>query len=473
MEILRQFENGRFALLCLILILSGFAFFAMFRVSSQATAEPPNPAEVKAVTKWLKDNAILLKSVEPGQSFDDLKPLKKVFKDVRIVGLGEATHGGHEFFRFKHRMVEFLIKEMGFKILAFEASYPACLNINDYVLSGKGERAKALASQGFWTWDTEEIADLLGWLYEYNRTQPEGKKAKFIGFDMQIYNHAYEKLEPFLKKAAPDYLAKAGPDFLPAKLASNEFQQKSAEEKEKLKAQIKELSDFLSLNQARFTYSTSAQEFQIALRCSLIMAQFADMFSRPAFDQQNPANGGVARRDFHMAENIKFIVNTEGSDSRVIVWAHDSHISSANLGAKLPAMGSYLRQVYGPGYYALGATFGQGAFQSMNMDRDDQQKRGLTEFNLGPGDQGSVDWYFALPGLKNYLVDFRSSAKTPQITEWLNTSHMMRSIGSGFSTKWPWWQYTEPTVLQKRFDGMVFIETTTRARPNAMKTSEK
>ena len=462
MKIFMQSEKKYLVLRYLILF--GFLFSATLVVYPQATSEHPD--EVKAVTKWLKDNAIPLKSVEPGQGFDDLKPLKKILQDVRLVGLGEATHGSREFFRFKHRMVEFLIKEMGFNVLAFEASYPACLNINDYVLAGKGERNKVLASQGFWTWDTKEVADLLDWLYEYNKNQPEGKKVKFIGFDMQNYNHAYEKLEPFLKKAAPEYLEKAGDDFLPAKLASNELQRKSAEEKEKLKAHIKELSEFLSLNQARVTRSTSAQEFQMAFQCVRVMEQFADMFSRPPFDQQNPENGGVAHRDFHMAKNIEFIVNSEGSNSRVIVWAHDMHVSSANMGARMSAMGSYLRQVYGNGYYALGATFGQGAFQSMNMDPEDQQRKGLIEFSLGPAEAGSIDWYFALPKMKDYLVDFRSSPKTPEITQWLNTSHMIRSIGSGFSYKWPWWQYTEPTVLQKRFDGMVFIEAVTRARPN-------
>jgi erythromycin esterase len=108
-----------------------------------------------SVVAWLRENAVPLKTVEAGNGFDDLQPLKRVLRDVRFVGLGEATHGTREFFQFKHRMVEFLVREMGFRVFAIEASYSACQNINDYVMSKTDDGAKALDSQGFWTWNTE------------------------------------------------------------------------------------------------------------------------------------------------------------------------------------------------------------------------------------------------------------------------------------------------------------------------------
>ena len=44
--------------------------------------------------------------------------------DAHIVSLGEATHGTAEFFRMKHRLVEFLASEMGFTVFAIEANMP-------------------------------------------------------------------------------------------------------------------------------------------------------------------------------------------------------------------------------------------------------------------------------------------------------------------------------------------------------------
>ena len=52
-------------------------------------------------------------------------PLKKIIGEARIVALGEATHGTHEFFQMKHRMLEFLVEEMGFNTFAMEAAWPA------------------------------------------------------------------------------------------------------------------------------------------------------------------------------------------------------------------------------------------------------------------------------------------------------------------------------------------------------------
>ena len=157
------------------------------QTNGQNQGESTDLTKVKAISKWLKNNAVMLKTVEAGNGFSDLKIFKTILKDVRIVGVGEATHGASEFFKFKHRMVEFLVKEMNFNVVALEASYPACLKINEYVLYGKGDRAQALAGQGFWTWNTKEISDLVEWIYKYNKGLPERKRVKFVGFDMQIY----------------------------------------------------------------------------------------------------------------------------------------------------------------------------------------------------------------------------------------------------------------------------------------------
>ena len=66
-------------------------------------------AKQQAVITRLKENLIAVKTVEAGNGFQDLQPLKQVFKNVRYVGLGEETHGTREFFQFKHRMLEFLV----------------------------------------------------------------------------------------------------------------------------------------------------------------------------------------------------------------------------------------------------------------------------------------------------------------------------------------------------------------------------
>ena len=58
----------------------------------------------------------------PARDSRNMRPLKKVIGEARLVALGEATHGTREFFQLKHRMLEFLVSEMGFTVFGIEAT---------------------------------------------------------------------------------------------------------------------------------------------------------------------------------------------------------------------------------------------------------------------------------------------------------------------------------------------------------------
>lgn len=45
-------------------------------------------AQAELITAWLAEHAIPLRTVEPGNGVDDLKPLAEVLDGVRVVGLG-------------------------------------------------------------------------------------------------------------------------------------------------------------------------------------------------------------------------------------------------------------------------------------------------------------------------------------------------------------------------------------------------
>jgi erythromycin esterase-like protein len=74
-------------------------------------------------------------------------------------------------------MLEFLVEEKGFRLFAIEASMPEALDINDYILTGRGDPAKALAGLYFWTWDTREVLDLIEWMRQYNADPSHERKA--------------------------------------------------------------------------------------------------------------------------------------------------------------------------------------------------------------------------------------------------------------------------------------------------------
>ena len=170
---------------------------------AQSTPQNLSRAD-KPVVDWIAANAVRLKTPEAGNGFADLKPLKKIIGNARIVSLGEATHGTREFFQLKHRMLEFLASEMGFTIFSIEANMPEAYRLNDYVLNGVGDPAKLLKGMYFWTWDTQEVLEMIEWMREFNKS---GKgRVQFTGFDMQTPDVAAVIVRDFVTKNDPAYL---------------------------------------------------------------------------------------------------------------------------------------------------------------------------------------------------------------------------------------------------------------------------
>ena len=429
------------------------AFVCLFAfLSSGATIA--RAQESDEVSKWFASHAIPLKSVEDKEAFDQLKPLKEVLRDVRIVGLGEETHGTHEFFQLKRRLIEYLVKEAGFTVFGMELSYAASLDINEYVLNGKGDRDKLLAKQGTWAWDTQEVSELIEWLRQYNSSVPAEKKVRFVGFDIHNNNDAIALVTNYLTKVAPERLDtfnKAAQFFRSDDSGRQHLDypaQVSTADKLQNLATLSELIGFLYVNQTRFTQQTSAAEFAQAFNDVTVLAEFADTYRRPRSE---------STRDLYMAQNISRVINAEKPGTRFVVWAHNDHI-----GKRKGAFGGYLQSIYGSEYYALGTTFNQGAFQAREMAKD-VTIGALKEFTVGAAAEGSIEWYLNRTGIKNFIVDLRNTKKPEAIEQWLSTPRRMRSIGLGFYGDM---QSYVRVNLPQTFDGLAFIETTTRARPN-------
>ena len=161
-------------------------------VCCQATDEKDT-----AAMQWLRQNAIPLEGVEVGHGFDDLQPVGKIVGNARIVELGEATHGTREFFQMKHRMVEYLASQKGFTIFSIEANMPQAYRLNDFVLKGEGDPKQLLKGMYFWTWNTEEVLDMILWMREFNKS---GKgRIEFTGFDMQTPTMPLETVRKFIQ----------------------------------------------------------------------------------------------------------------------------------------------------------------------------------------------------------------------------------------------------------------------------------
>ena len=144
-----------------------------------ATTAPPTAP----VVQWIKRTATPFETCEPRDDQRDLEFLGKLVGDAHIVALGEGTHGTSEFFQMKHRIVRWLATRRGFTVFAIEANMPEAYRMNDYVLTGRGDPKALLDGMYFWTWNTQEVLDMVEWMRALNAS---GKgRIQFTGFDMQ------------------------------------------------------------------------------------------------------------------------------------------------------------------------------------------------------------------------------------------------------------------------------------------------
>jgi len=420
-----------------------------------------------AVTAWIQESAVPLNTVEAGHGFKDLNPLKKILRDVRVVGLGEATHGTREFFQLKHRLLEFLVREMDYRIFAIEASAEGCRAINDYVLRGEGDPAAALAGQKFWTWDTHEVRDMIAWMREYNRKSPDSRKVSFLGYDLQHLDQGMLRLEKYFDLYLPSGSEAVREALGPIRIDPFDIAKLPGApdaDKTRILARLYAVLGRLVFNETPLIREGGEEEYRDALNTARILTQFYYAYSKPMMSAKSEETG-AALRDLFMAHNIEYILRTGGADTRIVVWAHNGHISTASWGPGYRAMGSHLRDILGDAYYSLGFAFNRGGFQSRLMDPESERNGALIEHRVDDAPEGSIGWFLARPGLDKYLLDFRSAPDIPEVLDWLKSAHPMRFIGAAYGPKHAVSSLAS-TVPLEHFDGIAFIDDTTRAVPN-------
>jgi len=215
-----------------------------------------NRAELEATKGWVRSHAIPLKTVEAGSGFEDMRPLKKIIGGARVVALGEATHGTREFFWLKHRMLEFLVTEMGFTVFGIEASMPEGFDVNEYVLTGDGDPEKALAGLNLWVWDTEEVLEMIRWMRKYNEDVNHLRKVKFYGFDMQYPARAAKRAVEYLDNVDPGQasILKSELEDLanPVLLSRGDIWSQSSKRKGEILALVKVLADSFDEHRAEY-----------------------------------------------------------------------------------------------------------------------------------------------------------------------------------------------------------------------------
>ena len=407
------------------------------------------------IIEWVSSHSIPLNSVLPGSNSEDLLPLKDIIGDARIVSLGEPTHGSREVFQLKHRMIEYLVSEMGFNVFALECPLGEAYDINRYVVDGIGSPEKALAGIYIWAWDTHEVLELLKWFRAYNADPSHKKKVKFYGFDPQDPERAAKVMLEYLNKVDPDLEKKVRPELgiLEVPFSNPEIigrRQFIPEEYDSLSLiEIQRVMMAFNKKKDQYVTASNLSDWTFAKQ----HAQQIEYYIKTNTDDGINYN---KERDIGQAENIRWILNQEGDKAKAIVWAHNSHVgNSPRKGYEM--MGYHLRQWYGEQLKIFGFFFNQGGFRSLD---DGFPSKGMTDFTVEAAPQGTLEHKMASAGLSLAALDLQQLPKSGPVHDWFNNPQSTQYSWGSFTdgeTQLPLWSYK----LKKEFDVLVYIDSTT------------
>ena len=410
-------------------------YLLLLSASPGRCQEAPPP-----VSRWLKTSALELR---------DTARLANTLAQARVIGLGEATHGQHEAFELKRRLTMQLIRQHGYRTVAYEASSSKARACNDYIQGLTTDRAEAMRGFGMLIWSIEENAALLDDLRAWNAQAAPADRVRFIGFDAQDGGALADRIGELVNDSALVGRVHALVDGSGA--AMQRLFQGDRTAFDGLSATL----DSLEVDVLIRMLGNKTERTELHLRMVELRA-FITMYGTP---------GG---RDQAMAD---LLLAQLRPDERCVVWAHNGHVKLSALdylGTDELAMGGHLAKEIGPAYYALGFTFGSGDFQANAPDSTGRW--GFKRYHHTAPATGSLEETFAATGLGDFAIDLRTAPADTTVQRWSHTGHGHRWWG-GYQVPDDCDERTRdasqlmPMVPATDFDGLVFFARTTAATP--------
>jgi len=390
---------------------------------------------------------IPIETISPDSNFTDIEILVPLLKDSELIGLGEATHGTHEFFVFKHRLIKLLSTQADFKIFVIEADFAGSQTMNNYVLYGDGDPFNALYKMGVGVWMTNEFVEMVEWMRQYNSTQQPKNKIKFYGCDMQNPQIAAKKIKDYLVAEEELYsILETGLDLF---ITRNQIKKYSKSDKKLMKQTLFEIDEiFKSVN------DTTSNEHKFIKHCRRELEQNLEYISK---------GGGFSKtllRNKFMAENVKWIYNFE-NQRKIMFWAHNEHIALSSNQSKIVPSGYHLKKEFGEKYYAMGFSFYQGEIRAYNSEVRKYETCVIPEVSV----EKSSDKVLNQCKEANFILDFKSTSRNDEIDTFLNTKLYSRTVGAKY--------YPEDNINQnysfrkliKSYNGLIFFKNTNSSRP--------
>jgi erythromycin esterase-like protein/predicted phosphoribosyltransferase len=391
--------------------------------------------------------------------------------DARVVLLGEATHGTHEFYRERAFITRRLIVEKGFAAVAVEADWPDAYRVNRYVrgTGGDGDAAEALSDfQRFpaWMWRNADVLDFAGWLRSHNEARPPDRRAGFYGLDLYSLRASTQAVLAYLDKIDPDGARRARTRYACFDQFGGEQEYGYATTRGLRQSCEREaVGQLVELHRRRADYASrdgrvAADEFFFAEQNARLVKN-AEQYYRTMF-------AGRAQswnvRDRHMAETLGELLaflDRVTPEARVIVWAHNSHLGDARAtemgeGGELN-LGQLARQTYGTRARLVGFTTYTGTVTAAT-DWDGPAHRR----HVRPAIPGSYEDVCHAAGIPRFMLPLCTDAT---LASALHAPRLQRAIGVIYRPETERQSHYFHARLDEQFDYVVHFDETRAIEP--------
>lgn len=364
-----------------------------------------------------------LQSVELIEDTRDLAPLRTIAGNASIVGLGDATHGTHELYAVKLRVIDYLVRELGYDVLSLEAPFAITDRLNLYVQGGPGDPRALLRELKtrllYFFWDVEELLAVIEWMRAYNAHRGDRPPLELAGADIYDETGAATMVVDYLRSTDPLFAAVAQQEYACVREGRRDGECEGAAR---------------GVRDALATRDDDTRALEDALHAADVVLQF---FHLQLFEP----------REVSMAANLLWIRDHRGSARKVIHWGHQEHVG------KLPSpyalgrtMGTLLNERLARDYVAIGTLTGSGTF----LQWEQSGSIWLESLQTFPDPEpGSYEALFRARGHAAMLVMLRGRTDTAPFRTAATTS--------GYRT------LTQP--LGQKLDAVIYVDVTTPTRP--------
>jgi erythromycin esterase-like protein len=395
----------------------------------------------------------------------DCEALARLAGNARIVLIGEASHGTHEFYEFRAQVTRRLIEEYGFRILALEADWPDMLRVHRYVSGQSGDDHALVALGDFrrfpvWMWRNAVMVGFIEWLKTWNETHraPVG----MFGMDLYSLHASIDEVLRYLDRTDPAAARRARDRYNCFEMFGNDPQnyglattRGGAESCEgEVTAQLAEMQ----LHYGRFSRrdgKLEKDELFYAEQNARLVAN-AESYYRAMFRGRDTSWN---IRDEHMTETIAELAGH--FDGKIVVWAHNSHLGDARATEMSERgewnIGQLVRQHHADEVFSIGfSTYSGTVTAARDWSAPAERRR------VRPALPGSYEELFHTTGIPAFWLDLR---RRDEACALLRERRLQRAIGVIYRPETERWSHYFETCLPGEFDVIVHIDETHALEP--------